>query len=248
MSTHNIVPMDTTQLDTSTVKALYDDEQLTSEEYVILDFLSAVHNMKKNVRSASVTVSFQGLKRKVDIHQARLTKALNRLQEKDLVTKNPDGYSLTEKGLRLSEKLMDRFGKTTHFNPTIHTHRIKGKIQAAKLSNEDLHDLSKAFVGIWFGDFRFVAKTDYEDFIELEWLSTNGLITAKLVLGPDNQISLSTSSAKYSQSEMELQIMYDRVASILEKKFDLLIHVDARDIFENAKILTQPDIASKFAA
>ncbi len=244
-----IKPLDSSDFDTSLIKTLYDDEQLTSEEYVILDYFGAVTTMKKATKNISLTISFQGLKRKVDIHQARLTKALNRLVEKELLKKTPEGYMLTEKGYLLSNKLVDRFGRTQKFLPSIHTHTLSGKIQMASLTQEKLRQISQEFVGKWFGDFRFIAKTDYGDMIELEWLSINGGITAKLIFGPENNIKISTSSARYSESEMELQILADRIITTLEKKFDLWILLESRDVYENRrKLISSDTMPSKFAA
>lgn len=248
-STTVITPLDSSSFDTSLIKQLYNDEQLTSEEYVILDFFGAVNHMKKISKGDEVIISFQGLKRKVDIHQARLTKALNRLVEKELLRKTPEGYALTERGSVLSTQLMDRFGRSPDFLPTIHTHSVSGKIHVNHMSREKIIEISDEFVGKWFGDFRFVSKTDYGDVIELEWLSTSGAITAKLIFGPANQIKISTSSVKYSNSEMELQILVDRIINSLEKKFDIWVSLESQEIYENRRKMTDSDsIGSKFAA
>ena len=248
-STTVIMPLDSSSFDTTLIKQLYNDEQLTSEEYVILDFFGAVNHMKKITKGNEVIISFQGLKRKVDIHQARLTKALNRLVEKDLLKKNPEGYSLTERGVLLSTKLMDRFERTANFLPTIHTHMVSGRIQISQMTRDRILEISDEFVGKWFGDFRFVSKTDYGEMIELEWLSNNGAITAKLVFGPANKLKISTSSVKYSNSEMELQILVDRIVNTLEKKFDLWVTLESQEIYENRTRLTASEtIGSKFAA
>ncbi|RMG31783.1 MAG: hypothetical protein D6732_14350 [Methanobacteriota archaeon] len=248
-STTVITPLDSSSFDTNLIKQLYNDEQLTSEEYVILDFFGAVNHMKKITKGNEVIISFQGLRRKVDIHQARLTKALNRLVEKDLLRKTPEGYTLTERGIVLSTKLMDRFGRTPDFLPTIHTHTVSGKIHVSQMDRDKILQISDEFVGKWFGEFRFVSKTDYGDRIELEWLSTNGSITAKLIFGPQNQIKISTSSVKYSNSEMELQILVDRIVNALEKKFDVWVNLESQDIYENRTKLSASDtIGSRFAA
>ena len=78
-----IKPLDTRNLSSQDIQKLYIDESLTDLEYVILDYIGNTVDLKLG----EVEISFQGLKRLTNIHQAKLTKAINRLVEKDMLKK-----------------------------------------------------------------------------------------------------------------------------------------------------------------
>ena len=67
----------------SQLRLLYEEAFLTQEEFILLDYFEKLNYIK----SGETVVSFQGLKRAVDLHQARLTKALKRLVTKGYLEK-----------------------------------------------------------------------------------------------------------------------------------------------------------------
>ncbi|MFQ5918571.1 MAG: hypothetical protein ACE5I4_00830 [Thermoplasmata archaeon] len=58
-------------------------------------------------REEAVEVSFQGLRRLLDIHQESLTRALRRLQEEGLVSGTGEGYRLSSQGASLAQTVRD---------------------------------------------------------------------------------------------------------------------------------------------
>jgi DNA-binding Lrp family transcriptional regulator len=58
-------------------------------------------------REAAIQVSFQGLRRLLDIHQESLTRALRRLQEEGLVSGTTEGYRLSSQGVSLAQAVPD---------------------------------------------------------------------------------------------------------------------------------------------
>ncbi len=244
-------PLETNSFDSTMINKLYTEEQLTSEEFVVLDFLGALTTVSDLVeQEGDLIVSFQGLKRKINLHQARLTKALKRLSEKDLIQKTENGYQITETGLLLSLKLADKFQSLKRFNENIVTHVISGTLTSnIEMDKQGLKELGEQFVGKWFGDFRFVSKTEYDDSFEIEWISTTGSLSSKLVLGPKNSISLSLSSKSYIDGELEIQIMKDRITTTLQQISDISPVFISYNIYEDTKKLEGSEtIGSIFAA
>ncbi|MDH5401389.1 MAG: hypothetical protein OEY49_02765, partial [Candidatus Heimdallarchaeota archaeon] len=66
-----IQPLETRDISSSLISDLYREEQLTQDEYIVLDFIGTI----KEKKSGDVIMSFQGIKRLVSLHQAKLTKA-----------------------------------------------------------------------------------------------------------------------------------------------------------------------------
>ena len=75
--------LDQNEFDSKSISSLYRDEQLTQDEYLILDFIG-VNDL---LRDGTLSISFQAMKRIISLHQARLTKAINRLIAKNLLIK-----------------------------------------------------------------------------------------------------------------------------------------------------------------
>lgn len=227
------------------IKALYEESQLTQEEFVVLDFLAAIGLIKHG----EFTVSFQGLKRKFDLHQAKLTKALKRLLEKDLLIKEEKGgYTLTKNGMLVAQELTRKYGRQDTLEKTIHSHVAFGEIQGMHITADELAKIADYLSGRWFGDYRFLTKSKYEDVFEIEWISTTGSICAKAVFGPHNKTKVIISSAKIIYSEIELQMMMERISTTVERLIDATVVFQNRAVFVNTEKLPADEIPSTFAS
>ncbi|MHA1300661.1 MAG: hypothetical protein ACTSO9_14685, partial [Candidatus Helarchaeota archaeon] len=66
------------------------------------------------------SLSFQGIRRKLSLHQQILTNALNRLLEKDFIVKQPDDhYILTKKGAQFIQQYCPNLSDSSLNTPTI---------------------------------------------------------------------------------------------------------------------------------
>jgi len=235
--TQLIFPVDTRQLSSASIRQLYADESLTQDEYMVLDFIGHMVELKEG---GSVQISFQGLKRLTDIHQAKLTKAINRLVEKGLLSKGEAGYHLTREGLECFSRLLTNFRNPTEFLPNkVYSHVAHGQIQGIDITFEEYQQIAESLVGKWFGTFRFTSKTEYDDAIELGWVSTNGSISAALVLGPENDIRLSISASIYDESVSYLQILMNQVSGAIETAIDAPTIFTSQQVFENSKDISE---------
>jgi Mn-dependent DtxR family transcriptional regulator len=240
-----IKPLDERLINSSEIKSLYQEQQLTQEEYILLDYLGAVEQIKDGAN----TISFQGLKRKIHLHQAKLTKALKRLIEKQMLVKTDGGYQLSDHGLMISIELMKKFGRQSTLEQKVHSHVAHGMFQGLNVSEDQLKELTDHLSGRWFGDFRFIAKTESKGIYEIEWISTNGSICTKLTLGPNNQLSIITSSATIIHSEIELQMMMERITSTIERLLDISVVFVSRTVYEDRReLVLADDVPIKFAS
>lgn len=116
------------------------------------------------------SLSFQGIKRKLDIHQQILTNALNRLLNKDFIQKSPDNhYILTEKGKQFIRAVSPDITTSEFDAPTIEN------VYKTDISAENFLNSLK---GKWFGDFRWIGWFQDSNSTKLEWISTDNSVEA----------------------------------------------------------------------
>lgn len=116
------------------------------------------------------SLSFQGIKRKLDIHQQILTNALNRLLDKEFIHKNSDNhYILTKKGFHFIQSLTVDINKSD-LNTPIVENTYKTDISAKLFLN--------SLKGKWFGDFRWIGWFKDSNSVKLEWISDDNSVEA----------------------------------------------------------------------
>jgi len=225
-----ISPIDGQQFSSQQIRELYATESLTQDEFVILEF----YGVSRIIKEGTIQMSFQGLKRLTSLHQAKLTKAINRLVEKGLLIKADAGYKLTKPGIEVFSRLYQTFNLRNQILPKkLYTHVANGQVQGLNLTYEDYEKIADSLVGKWFGRFRFTSKIEYEDAIELGWITTNGSISATLIMGPDNNLRLSISASIYDESQTELQILINHVSQSIESIIDAPTIFNSLQVFEN---------------
>jgi len=155
----------------------------------------------------SSTVAFQGLKRKLGMHQESLSRALTRLHRDGLVEKTPDGYRIGKKvGLPSgADRSPDK--------------KILPIIQAYIPHSIDMDNLVSDLKGTWFGGLRWLglAETDTEKV--LTWITENGESQLDLRFARDSmiieaQVNISTNIAEAITAAHEI---YSRVSSLYTK-------------------------------
>lgn len=234
--TNLIQPIDTNQFSSNWINYLYREEQLTQDEYQVLDYIGTTMKLK----DGSVIMSFQGLKRLISIHQARLTKAINRLIRKEMLQKIDGGYTLTEKGIEVFSRLYGEYRKNENILPQkLYSHVAEGIVQGPELSNKQYNAIEEGLNGRWFGNFRFTSKVDFENSFELCWISTNGSTSASLIVGPRNNIRLAVSAPIYSESQSELQLLINHISQSLESAIDAPVIINNHSVYENDRKISQ---------
>ncbi|RLI72374.1 MAG: hypothetical protein DRP02_01825 [Candidatus Gerdarchaeota archaeon] len=141
---------------------LYTEEYsyLTRDELEVLFLLATTEMLAEGL----TLFSFSGIKRQLGKHQQKITKAVNRLLTKELLYKNKNHYSLSQKGLAiLSEIVKVQNAIDLHQSSTEFLQQI-----VVFDSNIPLDDFSSFLVGKWFGAFRYLSHTEGKNFI-IRW-------------------------------------------------------------------------------
>ncbi len=112
---------------------------------------------------ADVAVGFQGLRRRLGIHQEKLSRALHRLQRDDLVEKTDLGYRVSHRALSILSP--------TSLRPA--GQRIP-LLRTFLPPDLNLRDLATTMRGSWFGPIHWYGLTESPDEIVLSWISEDG--------------------------------------------------------------------------
>ncbi len=230
-----IKPLGMREISAIDLQSLYSEDQLTEYEFIILEYIGMTNVLK----GGSSLMSFQGLKRLLSIHQAKLTKALNRLTQKDLLDKEKTGYKLSDKGALLFSKLYKKFNFVDNRVPeTLYSHVAVGKIDGFYSDDVEMRRIiGDGLVGRWFGHYRFTAKVELQGRLEINWISTDGKTSISLLIGPKNDVTISYSATSYYDVENELEILINRISAAVEELIDLPIEISMLRIYENNKIM-----------
>lgn len=114
-------------------------------------------------REGAIEVSFQGLRRLLDIHQESLTRALRRLQEEGLVSGTAEGYRLSSQGVSLA-----RAGRDPIESPPIPVLRtvLPGEHEGRRAT--------EALRQRWFGPLRWYGFAEDAAGRTLTWTTEDG--------------------------------------------------------------------------
>ncbi len=108
----------------------------------------------------SSAVAFQGLRRRLRIHPERLSRALHRLAQDDLIEKTALGYRVTPRALSvLSPTAIRPAGAVVPILQTFIPPEV------------DLHGLSETLRGSWTGSLRWYGLTETSDELTLSWVT-----------------------------------------------------------------------------
>lgn len=240
-----IKPLDTREFTTNWINTLYHEEQLTQDEYLVLDYINEMKNIKSIDGNGSMIMSFQGLKRLMSLHQAKLTKALNRLAQKDLLIKVQGGYIVTPKGLQVHNKLQQLSSTpqvTLQRLPSkLYSHVVEGDIQGPILNRTQYDLIIDRLIGKWFDNFRFTSMIDYSGSYELSWVTTDGKASLSLLIGPNNKIRITHSSSRFRDSVNKMQILIDMISHVLETSIDAPVILTGLSIYENRRKLDEDE-------
>lgn len=106
------------------------------------------------------TVAFQGLRRRMNVHQETLSRALKRLEEDGFVHRTERGYRLTDAGSSVAQRLLDSSPKV--YVPVFQSF-LPGDIGPGELASH--------LQGRWFNNLRWLGmKEDGEEAV-LRWVT-----------------------------------------------------------------------------
>jgi hypothetical protein len=155
---------------------------------------------------SDATYSFQGMKRKLGLHQEKLTRILKRLEDDNLVLKTDEGY-----------KVLQHPKKTTQ-----HLDEGEPVIRGQLPPGIDPNQLTSKLKGRWFKNFRWLGYSTNETGQSLYWITEDGrfqilvrLASAEILVWsqPTNELEAQSSIAAGYE-------LFDRISRILPETED----------------------------
>jgi len=111
------------------------------------------------------TFTFEGLKRRLGLHQETLSRILSRLEQQGIVEKGFEGYEITSKGKELLS-LHPLSAKQNHIS----------LLQALLPRDVPVDEIILDLKGKWFGELRWLGYSENEEGIILKWITEDGKI------------------------------------------------------------------------
>jgi len=129
-----------------------------------LDLKEGDINLLQTINEEELTnFTFEGLKRRLKIHQETLSRILSRLADQEILKKGSTGYTLTSK----AKKLLKSQPSDSN-NPTLPL------LQTFLPPQIPIKKIISNLKGKWFGTLRWLGYTITNDSIALKWITDDG--------------------------------------------------------------------------
>jgi len=181
----------------------FEDLDLDDRELEVLKLLSSEENAH---------FSFQGLRRRLGLHQETLTRTLKRLEDVQAIERSPDGYKLRNSG--------------SSFSFTVRTNQPPSKpiVEAYLPTQVDVTVLFQRLRGRWFGNFRWLGYSHDGNLLSMSWISEDGrmqlqarITGGKIAIGADVY-------ANYNETEQMAAAyqLFDHITKVAEEMVQTL--------------------------
>ena len=187
------------------VSSDFEEFDLDDREVEVLKLLSSEQN---------AYFSFQGLRRRLGLHQETLTRTLKRLEDANAIERSPDGYKLRN--------------SSNTFSFTVRTHQANAKpvVEAYLPAQVDVTVLFQRLRGKWFGNFRWLGYSHDGNMLSMSWISEDGhmqlqarISSGKIAIGTDtytNQNESEQIAAAYQ--------LFDHITKVAEEMVQTANH------------------------
>jgi DNA-binding Lrp family transcriptional regulator len=118
--------------------------------------------LKAFADDAEATLAFQGIRRSLNLHPEKLSRALRRLEEAGVIARTKDGYRLTEAGVR-EIPAVER--------PKVERLTVMDTMVPVSASVESVVEQLKLK---WFSNLRWVGFTAHGGVAALRWVTEDG--------------------------------------------------------------------------
>lgn len=155
--------------------------------------------------------SFQGLRRRLGLHQETLTRTLKRLEEAHVIERSPEGYKLR--------------GTGSNYSFAVQTNQPLAKpiIDAYLPSQVDVTVLFQKLRGRWFSNFRWLGYSHDGNQLSMSWISEDGRMQlqarisgGKITIGADSY----TNQTESEQIAAAYQL-FDHITKVAEEMVQL---------------------------
>ncbi len=144
-----------------------DIEEPSHNDLIVLQALGMNLNEGDGAR-----FSFQGIRRKLGIHQETLSRALRRLERDGFVVKDRREYAVSGKG----EEIISRHAKSQEEHSEIYSIPILRTILPVDV---DPSRLEESLNHKWFGNLRWFGSSRSENVTTLTWITEDGKMRLK---------------------------------------------------------------------
>jgi DNA-binding Lrp family transcriptional regulator len=198
-------------------KLLYVQDQADSSEELAegilndrdMELLSMLYEAKDGNEANGLSLSFQGIRRKLGIHQETLSRGLKRLTEDGLVQKIGTEYALSRKGNQILSRHLG-LGRT---KTKLQSVPILNSLIPTGLTNENI-ELKLAHK--WFGNLRWLGSHRDRDSLFMTWTT------------PDGKLSLTLKLSKgYLTIESTMENDKESVYDAIQAAYDITRHVSS---------------------
>ena len=183
----------------------FEEFDLDDRELEVLKLLSSEQN---------AYFSFQGLRRRLGLHQETLTRTLKRLEDAHAIEHSPDGYKLRNSGNSMSF--------------TVRTNQPSSKpvVEAYLPTQVDVTVLFQKLRGRWFGNFRWLGYSHDGNMLSMSWISEDGhmqlqarISSGKITIGTDT-----TTNQNESEQIAAAYQLFDHITKIAEEMVQTANH------------------------
>jgi predicted transcriptional regulator len=180
----------------------FEEFDLDDREREVLKLLSSEQNAH---------FSFQGLRRRLGLHQETLTRTLKRLEEAHVIERSPEGYKLR--------------GTGSNYSFAVQTNQLLAKpiIDAYLPSQVDVTVLFQKLRGRWFSNFRWLGYSHDGNQLSMSWISEDGrmqlqarISSGKITIGADSY----TNQTESEQIAAAYQL-FDHITKVAEEMVQL---------------------------
>jgi len=127
---------------------------LRDNDRIVLEFLGG---------QANSSLGFQGIRRRLGIHHEKLSRALQRLRQDDLVEKTDLGYRISSRAVSLLSP--------TALRPVAQRRPL---LRTFLPPDANLRELAQTMRGSWFGPLHWYGLAETPEEIVLSWVSDDG--------------------------------------------------------------------------
>ena len=147
------------------------------------------------------TFTFDGLKRRLGLHQETLSRILARLKEEGIVQKEDSGYKVTTKIERMK------------LTPTQGNEENVPLLQTYLPSNTQVQRLIANLKGKWFGLLRWFGLSENSEGVTLKWITEDGGIQIDTVIA-DSVLTIEAKFLRENNLNTALNASYQLMGHI----------------------------------
>ena len=158
-------------------------------------------------------LAFQGLKRKLGMHQETLSRALHRLESDQLVERTDDGYRLTQRGSRIINVPIR--GETTKGSKILETY-LPTDVSVSEVISRLKYS--------WFSTLRWLGHSENNNETILTWVTEEGGTQVRARF-KGNYLTIEIASDNSEKSNSAIKSAHELIARIIREYRMVMEHV-----------------------